>query len=76
MNKKQKAHQSVTPGNGLATAVVEGDISYALKTWKRKVKQSGILDELKDRKEFEKPSVSRRRQLIRAKFINKKQQEY
>lgn len=76
MNKKQKAHQSVIPGNGLATQVVESDISYALKTWKRKVKQSGILDELKDRKEFEKPSVSRRRQLIRAKFINKKQQEY
>lgn len=76
MNKKQKAHQSVISGNGLATQVVESDISYALKTWKRKVKQSGILDELKDRKEFEKPSVSRRRQLIRAKFINKKQQEY
>lgn len=76
MNKKQKAHQSVIPGNGLSTQVVESDISYALKTWKRKVKQSGILDELKDRKEFEKPSVSRRRQLIRAKFINKKQQEY
>lgn len=72
MNKKQKAHQSVTPGNGLATTVIEGDISYALKTWKRKVKRSGILNELKDRREFEKPSVTRRKEKKRAIFYNVK----
>lgn len=76
MNKKQKAHQSVTPGNGLATTVVEGDISYALKTWKRKVKQSGILDELKDRREFEKPSVTRRKEIQRATFLQQVKDMY
>jgi len=76
MNKKQKAHQSVTPGNGLATTVVEGDISYALKTWKRKVKHSGILDDLKERREFEKPSVTRRKEIQRATFLQQVKDMY
>jgi small subunit ribosomal protein S21 len=74
MNKKQKQHQTVVPGNPLAVKVVGNqreDLGFALKAFKRKVKNSGILEKLKDRKEFEKPSVTNRKQIQRAKFIQK-----
>ena len=74
MNKKQKQHQTTVPGNPLAVNVVgtqREDLGFALKTFKRKMKNSGILEKLKDRKEFEKPSVTNRKQIQRAQFIQK-----
>ena len=74
MNKKQKQHQTVVPGNPLAVKVVgtqREDLGFALKAFKRKIKASGILEKLKDRKEFEKPSVTKRKQLQKAQFIQK-----
>ena len=74
MNKKQKQHQTIVPGNALAVNVVgtqREDLGFALKVWKRKVKNSGILERIKDRKEFEKPSVRKRKQLQAAQFIQK-----
>ena len=74
MSKKQKQHQTIVPGNPLAVNVVgtqRGDLGFALKVWIRKVKNSGILDRIKDLKEFEKPSVTKRKQLQAAKFIQK-----
>ena len=74
MSKKQKQHQTIVTGNPLAVNV-EGtqreDLGFALKVWKRKVKNSGILERIKDLKEFEKPSVTKRKQLQAAKFIQK-----
>ena len=75
MNKKLKQHQSVVPGHGLAVTVVNQDISFALKSWKRKLKDSKILDELKTRKEFIKPSVLRRDEIQKAAFKQRKQSE-
>jgi small subunit ribosomal protein S21 len=72
MNKKQKQHQTIVPGNPLAVNVVGSareDLAFALKTWKRKIKNSEILEQTKDRKEFLKPSVRKRKQLQDAKFI-------
>ena len=74
MSKKQKQHQTIVPGNPLAVNVVgtqREDLGFALKVWKRKVKNSGILERIKDRKEFEKPSVRKRKQLQAAQFIQK-----
>ena len=74
MNKKQKQHQTTVPGNPLAVKVVgtqREDLGFALKAFKRKIKTSGILEKLKDRKEFEKPSVTKRKQLQKAQFIQK-----
>ena len=74
MNKKQKQHQTVVPGNPLAVNVVgtqREDLGFALKSFKRKIKASGILERIKDRKEFEKPSVSKRKQLQKAQFIQR-----
>jgi small subunit ribosomal protein S21 len=74
MNKKQKQHQTVVPGNPLAVKVVGNqreDLGFALKAFKRKIKSSGILESIKDRKEFMKPSVKNRKLVQRAQFIQK-----
>lgn len=74
MNKKQKQHQTTVAGNPLAVNVIgtqREDLAFALKAWKRKVKSSGILERTKDRKEFEKPSVTKRKQLQAAQFMQR-----
>ena len=60
MNKKQKQHQMVVPGNSLSVNVIGSareDLAFALKTFKRKVKSAGILETVKNNKEFIKPTV-------------------
>jgi ribosomal protein S21 len=71
MNKKQKQHQSIVPGNASAVTVVNQDLGFALRTWKRKVKATGVLEKTKDNKEFIKPSVKRRQQKQAAQFMQK-----
>jgi len=72
MSKKQKQHQMIVPGQSLAVAVpgnTREDLAAALKTWKRKVKNSGVLEAAKDRKEFIKPSVLKRQQHANAEYM-------
>jgi|TARA_R110002050_G_scaffold235581_1_gene371455 small subunit ribosomal protein S21 len=44
-------------------------IESALKRLKRKFRDTGVLKQVRDRKEFIKPSVTRRRQIQKAKYI-------
>jgi ribosomal protein S21 len=72
MNKKQKQHQQIVAGNALAVNVVGTemlDLTYALKTWKRKVKSANILNSVKERKEYIKPSVKNRSSKQKACYI-------
>ena len=69
MNKKQKHHQSIIPGHGIGAKVVNRDINFALRIWKRKLKTSNILNDLKDNREYIKPSISKRQQKIKASYI-------
>ena len=72
MNKKQKQHKTTVPGNSSAVKVLgttREDLGYALKTWKRKIKSSGVLEKVKDNKTYEKPSVKKRSQLISARYL-------
>jgi small subunit ribosomal protein S21 len=74
MNKKQKQHQSIVPGHAAAVNVVgtsREDLAFALRIWKRKIKDSEVLEKTKDRKEFIKPSVRKRKQIQDAQFIQK-----
>lgn len=74
MSKKQKQHQQIVPGNALAVNVIgtdTHDLAHALKAWKRKVKAANILNEVKDRKEYIKPSVINREQKSRAAYIQR-----
>lgn len=45
-----------------------GSIERALKTLKKKFDKTGALKELRDRKEFTKPSVKRREEVLHAKY--------
>lgn len=46
-------------------------IDRALKKYKRKVSQTGIIKELRRRKEYTKPSVKRRNELLKATYKQK-----
>jgi small subunit ribosomal protein S21 len=71
MNKKQKYHQSVVPGGGTSVNVVNRDINFALRIWKRQLKSSDVLSSIKDRREHTKPSIIKRKQKIKAIYIQK-----
>ena len=85
MNKKHKIWQSHIPGHALGAAVVKnprnpkdnGDVGFAIRFWKRALKDAGTLQELKERRFFKKKSTKRREQLANAKYlhqINSKEQ--
>lgn len=44
---------------GLSVEVRNGDVNYALRKFKKKVSDSGILQELKEKEFYEKPSIKR-----------------
>ena len=69
MNKKQKQHKTAVPGHFAGVTVVDNDLAYALRTFKRKVKETGVLETIKENRTFIKPSVKRRTQVSRAKYI-------
>ena len=46
-------------------------IEQALKQLKRKFRDTGVLKQIRDNKEFTKPSVKRRREIQKAKYIQK-----
>lgn len=76
MNKKQKQHQSIVAGYPSAVHVVgtqREDLAFALKMWKRKVKDSEVLELIKENKTFTKPSVKRRSQKIAAAYRQRMQ---
>ena len=65
----KKRHEFIVPGAPNAVRVpgnTPGDLEKALKILKRQVKDSGIFEELRDRREFEKPSAIKRKKMNRA----------
>ena len=55
--------------------VKEGEnIEKALKKFKRKFEKTGVVKELRNRQAFEKPSVTNRKKMMRAIYIQKHQQ--
>jgi|TARA_R110001592_G_scaffold14657_1_gene65358 small subunit ribosomal protein S21 len=59
----------------LKIPIVKGNINKALKQFKTKFKKTGVLKELKERKNYTKPSLKRRIQKDEAIRKLKKQQE-
>ncbi len=56
--------------------VKEGEsIERALKRLKRKTDSTGIIKEVRKRKQFVKPSVFKRQQLIKAKYVEQLKRE-
>ncbi len=50
---------------------VNGNLDYALKLYKGKVLKSRIIQELKERSEFVKPSVKKRKNKLKAQYKQK-----
>ena len=53
----------------------KGDQTRLIKRFMKKFKKSGIMDELRDRRYYQKDSVKRRRKKIQRKRILKKEQQ-
>lgn len=58
---------------GLKIEVRNGDIAFALRKFKKKVQEDGILQELRQREFFEKPSMKRKKAkaAARARWLKK-----
>lgn len=55
--------------------IKEGEnIEKALKKFKRKFEKTGIVKELRNRQAYEKPSVTNRKKMMRAIYVQKMQQ--
>lgn len=67
MNKKDK--------RGLVVEVKGEDFNRALRTFSKKVQDSGILKEVKDRMQYEKPAIRRQRMAKQARKRWEKQVE-
>lgn len=55
----------------VSVKVINNDVSRALKSFKRKVNESGHLNELRERQEYLKPSTVKRINKQKAKRLNK-----
>jgi ribosomal protein S21 len=71
MSKSKKHQLAIVPGNPNAV-IVNGNLDFALKLFKRQVKDSGIMDLMKERKEFKKKSVVERENYRKARFLQQK----
>lgn len=52
------------------------NIESALRQLKMKVQKIGMVQELRDRQEYVKPSVRRRKQVLKAIYVQKKKESY
>ena len=59
----------------LKIPVVKGNLNRALKLFKRKFKKTGILKEVRERKNYTKPSTKRRKQKEKAILKRKYREE-
>ena len=72
MNTKSKLFDSIIPGQ-LSSVKVNDDLQFALRRFKKMQKDAGVVVECYDRKFYTKPSVSKKKMLDSAKYIQSKQ---
>ena len=78
----KKNYKSSNPNNdGLTVEVRNGDVNAALRRFKKKVQEAGIIQEVRDRQEYVKPSIKRAKakKAGRARWlknVRKQQSEY
>ena len=81
MSKKQKHFESIIPGAMTGVKVPKLpfdnklDLSFALRKWKKMLKDSDILSELKNRTEYIKPSKLKAEHRKRSAYLQKKYTE-
>ena len=77
MQDKRQKRKKITiddmkvPGAALAVKVIDGNLEQALRLFKKKVTDSGLMEEVRARREYLKPSVVKRKlkqQAVRAEW--------
>lgn len=68
MNLSSKKFKSINPGSLSSIMVSDNDLPYAIKQWKRTLKDSNVIQECYDRKFYKKPSESKRLLMNTAKY--------
>jgi len=75
MSNKSRKHQlAIIPGSANGVAV-NGNLDFALRLFKKQVKEAGVIDALKERREFKKKSVVERDNYRKARYRQQKQSE-
>jgi len=59
---KKRATEADMDMGGMSVRVINNQIEPAIRLWKKKLKESGKIEELKARREYIKPSAVRRKQ--------------
>ncbi len=59
LRKDYRKKEGPATGNGLTVEVRNGDFTKALRIFKKKVMEAGIIQEVRDRQEYTKPSEKR-----------------
>tara|TARA_R110000744_G_scaffold73989_1_gene147914 strand:+ start:1171 stop:1551 length:381 start_codon:yes stop_codon:yes gene_type:complete len=67
--KKLTREDFQIPGCATAIRVPDGDIGQALKRFKKMMKQTGIIEEFKERRRYEKPSKAKYEALKKVKTM-------
>lgn len=76
--KFKKREEQFLYGHALGVKVINNNVEAALRKWKRLVKESGVIDEYKSRREYIKPTTKRRKQkndAIRAEWVRRQRQD-
>lgn len=73
--KQESTTKKLITFNMIIVPVKEGEnIEKALKKFKRKFERTGIVKELRSRQAFEKPSVTNRKKMIKAIYVQQLRQ--
>jgi small subunit ribosomal protein S21 len=75
--RRQHSNKQDRVKTGLTVEVRNGDFAYALRKFKKKVQEDGILQELRERQHFTKPSEKRKKAKAagRARWLKKQRKQ-
>ena len=73
MRQQKNRRRDNNEQSGLSVEVRNGDFNYAMRKFKKKVQEDGILQELREREFFTKPSLKRKKAKAagRARWLKK-----
>jgi len=74
---RKNHNKSLQPINGLAVEVRNGDVNKALRRFKKLVQEDGILQEVRNREFYEKPTTRRKnaKKAARSRWLKKQAKE-
>lgn len=73
----RRQNKNFKPSEGLKVEVRNGDFNGAMRKFKKKVQEAGLIQEIRERKEYVKPSEKRRKAKAagRARWLKKQAKE-